>query len=87
MIKHTQTIRQLLPMNCLSVFNHLMELVLKGLMANIADGVPNISSFVVFHKGLLNVIITAIAVERSHIVKHSYATLLSMKTCFYETNN
>ena len=31
MVKHTQTIRQLLPTNCLSVFNHLVGLALKGL--------------------------------------------------------
>ena len=31
MIKHIQTIRRLLPTNFLSVFDHLMELVLKGL--------------------------------------------------------
>ena len=48
MIKHAQTIRWLLPTNFLSVFDHLMGLALKGLMANIADGVPNISSFVAF---------------------------------------
>ena len=29
---HTQTIRLLLPTNCLSVFDHFVELVLKGLM-------------------------------------------------------
>ena len=32
MVKHTQTIRRLLPMNCLSVFDHFVGLVLKGLM-------------------------------------------------------
>ena len=31
MIKHTQTIRQLLPTNSLSVFNHFVGLALKGL--------------------------------------------------------
>ena len=31
MIKHTQTIRRLLPTNSLSVFNHFVELALKGL--------------------------------------------------------
>ena len=29
MAKHTQTIRRLLPTNCLSAFEHLMELLLK----------------------------------------------------------
>ena len=31
MVKHTQTIRRLLPTNCLSVFDHFVELGLKGL--------------------------------------------------------
>ena len=31
MVKHTQTIRRLLPKNCLSVFDHFVGLALKGL--------------------------------------------------------
>ena len=31
MVKHSQTIRRLLPMNCLSAFDHFVGLVLKGL--------------------------------------------------------
>ena len=31
MVKHTQTIRRLLPSNCLSVFDHFVGLALKGL--------------------------------------------------------
>ena len=31
MVKHTPTIRWLLPTSCLSVFDHFMGLVLKGL--------------------------------------------------------
>ena len=31
MVKHTQTIRRLLPTNCLSVFDHFVGLTLKGL--------------------------------------------------------
>ena len=31
MVKHTQTIRRLLPKNCLSVFDYFMGLALKGL--------------------------------------------------------
>ena len=34
MIKHTQKIRRLLPTNCLSVFDHFVGLVLKGLRAD-----------------------------------------------------
>ena len=30
-VKHTQTIRQLLPTNCLSMFDHIVWLTLKGL--------------------------------------------------------
>ena len=30
MVKHTQTIRWLLPRNCLSVFDHFVKLALKG---------------------------------------------------------
>ena len=32
MVKHTQTIRRLLPTNCLSVFDHCVGLALKGLI-------------------------------------------------------
>ena len=35
MVKHTQTIRRLLPTNCLSVFDHFVGLVLEGLNVNI----------------------------------------------------
>ena len=35
MVKHTQTIRQLLPMNVLSVSDSFVGLVLKGLMFSI----------------------------------------------------
>ena len=31
MVRHTQTIRRLLPTNCLSVFEHFVGLALKGL--------------------------------------------------------
>ena len=31
MVKHTQTIRRLLPKDCLSVFDHFVKLALKGL--------------------------------------------------------
>ena len=32
MVKHTQTIRRQQPTNCLSVFDHFVELALKGLI-------------------------------------------------------
>ena len=32
MVKRTQTIRRLLPTNCLSVFDHFVKLTLKGLI-------------------------------------------------------
>ena len=31
MVKHTETIRRLLPMECLSVFDHFVGLAIKGL--------------------------------------------------------
>ena len=31
MVKHTQTIRRFFPTNCLSVFDHFLELALKAL--------------------------------------------------------
>ena len=31
MVKHSQTIRRVLPMNCLSAFGHVLELAFKGL--------------------------------------------------------
>ena len=37
MAKHTQTIRRLLPTNCLSVFDHFVELVLKWLNENLGS--------------------------------------------------
>ena len=35
MIKHTQTIRRLLPRNCLSVFDYFVGLALQGLKKNL----------------------------------------------------
>ena len=32
MVKYTQTIRRLLPANCLSLFHHFIQMVLKGLI-------------------------------------------------------
>ena len=37
MVRHTQTIRRLLPTNCLSVFDHFVGLVLKGLKMRSID--------------------------------------------------
>ena len=37
MVRHTQTIRRLLPMNCLSVLDHFVGLVLKGLKIRSID--------------------------------------------------
>ena len=39
MAKHTQVIRQLLPKNCLSLFDHFVGLALKGLI--LFDAIPN----------------------------------------------
>ena len=38
MVKHTQTVRRLLPTNSLSVFDHFAGLALKGLLMNQAVG-------------------------------------------------
>ena len=38
MVKHIQTIRQQKPTNCLSVFDHFVELALKGLKEIPFDG-------------------------------------------------
>ena len=35
MVKHTQTIRRQQPTNCLSVFDHFVQLVLKGLRGKV----------------------------------------------------
>ena len=37
MVKHTQTIRRLLPSNCLSVFDYFLGLALKGLILPLDD--------------------------------------------------
>ena len=37
MVKHTQTIRPLLPSNCLSVFDHFVGLARKGLISDLLD--------------------------------------------------
>ena len=44
MVKHTQTIRRLLPTKCLSVFDHFMGLVFKGLISSKLN-LPNPISF------------------------------------------
>ena len=52
MVKHTQTIHRQKPTNCLSVFNHFVELTLKGLteiyaetQSNIYDGAESVNYF------------------------------------------
>ena len=37
MVKHTQTICQLLPKNCVSVFEHFVGMALKGVMNQICQ--------------------------------------------------
>ena len=41
MVKHTQTIARLLPTNCLSVFDHFVGLVLKGLKTDVLASTLN----------------------------------------------
>ena len=46
MVKHTQTIRPLLPMNCLSRFHHFIGLLFKGLTKKRpTNGVGRFSNF------------------------------------------
>ena len=45
MVKHTQTIRRLLPTNCLSVFDHFVGLAFKLLGFTIIDVFQGINSF------------------------------------------
>ena len=47
MFKHTQTIRRLLPMNCLSVFDHFVGLGIKRLNT-IAISFPTFDWFSIF---------------------------------------
>ena len=48
MVKHSHTIRRLLPTNCLSVFDHLVELARKGLICKGDD--PYVQSRVNCHQ-------------------------------------
>ena len=50
MVKHTQAIRRVLPTNCLSVFDHFVELALKGLRKQPFPGVLQKSCSAEFHK-------------------------------------
>ena len=45
MVKHTQTVRRLTPRNCLSVFDHFVELELKGLTLEAISGDDPIGDF------------------------------------------
>ena len=40
MVKHTQTIHQQQPTNCLGVFDHFVGLTLKGLRASFTEHMP-----------------------------------------------
>ena len=48
MVEYTQTIRRLLPMNCLSVFDHFAGLALEGLILRIFTRMINGSVLLVF---------------------------------------
>ena len=41
MVKQTQTVRRLLPTNCLSVFDHFVGLALKGLKSLTSTGISH----------------------------------------------
>ena len=40
MVKHIQTIRRLLPTSCLSVFDHFVDMALKGLITRLTFKSP-----------------------------------------------
>ena len=42
MVKHTQTTRRLFPTNCLSVFEHFVEVALEGLILEFNGRISNI---------------------------------------------
>ena len=52
MVKHTQTIRRLLSTNCLSVFDHFVGLVLKGLKNGLIFRNCNRKRHLCLHTGL-----------------------------------
>ena len=56
MVKHTQTIHQQKPKNCLSVFDHFVEFVLKGCTIEVISVLTNLLQFLVsmfFEKGVV----------------------------------
>ena len=63
MVKHTQTIRWLLPMNCLNVFDHFLGLALKGpcLILNFRVKIMN-NSILIDIKFIIIVIIVTIII-------------------------
>ena len=69
MVKHTQTIRRLLATNCLSVFDHFVELALKGLIQSLSEQADKFSKFVRKIFNILNVLKFGRAnFRRGHIV-------------------
>ena len=70
MVKHTQTIRRLLPTNCLSVLDHFVELALKGLIQSLSEQADKFSKFVRKIFNILNVLKFGRAnFRRSHIIE------------------
>ena len=51
MVKHNQTIRRLLPTNCLSVFDHFVGLALEGLRELLCFYLPKTSENLRFFLG------------------------------------
>ena len=75
MVKHTQKICRLLPMNCLSVFDHFVGLVLKGLkqikprMRNYGEDMKFFLCFVRRFKGFVRYIFASLFLKskREHL--------------------
>ena len=55
MVKHTKTIRRILPTNCLSVFDHFVGLLLKAFSKNKKQKSKRLKMF--FHRELFLIII------------------------------
>ena len=62
MVKHTQTIHRLLPTNCLSLFDHLMGLVPKGLILNLNIRLKIMNSSILIHFKFIVIIVIIVVI-------------------------
>ena len=81
MVKHTQTIRRLLPMNCSSVFDHFVRLTLKWLTKQGSNLYKNILHYV---KALINLLLKCkLLLSNDHTIL-TYQPLKNTIFTFYE---